>query len=154
MIFGAQNNHVCSCLYGCAHSPFNGLEYNPSIVHFQLNDYHITDHVISQIAVIINSLPKQLSLLDLSGSEVDYDTLRVFCEALDDKYTVTVNAVKFVSNKLTSLSLVAKAIYYLNPNTVDISGNRLTSDDSLNASTISIILADKLWMFDHDKELH
>ena len=131
------------------HHILMALEYNPSTLHLQLNDCHVTDQVICKIAAVnINSSPKQMSYLDLSGNEVNNNSLRVFCNALDGECAV--NTIKLAGNRLTSLPLVAELIYCLNPKVVDISKNGFTNDDSQNSLLISMLLADQL--FAHDKQ--
>ena len=97
------------------------------IVYLQLNDCHITDEVMSQIAVILNTSSQQWSLLDLSGSKIGDGNLRVLCSALNTECKVA--TIKLTGNQLTSLSLIAKVTCCLNPKVVDISENSVTVDD-------------------------
>ena len=103
------------------------LEYNPLIVHLQLNDCHITDEVMSKIAIILNSSSQQWSLLDLSGSKIGDGNLGVLCSALNTECKVP--TLKLTGNQLTSLALIAKVTCCLNPKIVDISDNSVTVDD-------------------------
>ena len=136
---GANDHHILMA-----------LEYNPSIVHLQLNDCHVTDEVVSKIAMILNDSSQQWSLLDLSGSKLSDDTLRKFCNALDSNSAV--NSINLASNKLTSLSLISKLILCLNPKVFDISGNIFANDDtSITSAPISMMVAQKL--FAQDKQL-
>ena len=123
---GATNHHILMA-----------LEYNPSIVHLQLNDCAITDEVMSKIAEMLNMSPQPWSLLDLSGNKVIDDTLRKVSNKLDDNCAV--NSVKLASNALTSLSLIADLIQYLNPTVIDISKNCFTEDVS------SMFVAERLF---------
>ena len=91
---------------------------NLSIVYLQLNDCHITGKIMSQIAATLNNSSRQWSLLDLSGSTVDDEALREFCDVVHGNCTV--NAINIASNKLTSLSLIAKLIQCLQPSKIDI----------------------------------
>ena len=113
---GANDHHILMA-----------LDYNPSIVHLQLNDCHITDEVMSKIEVILNNSSQQWSLLDLSGSKVGDENLRIFCNALKTDCT-EVTSVKLSSNQLTTLSLISQIIGPLNPNLVDISENNIAVD--------------------------
>ena len=129
------------------HQILAALEYNPSIVHLQLNDCRITDDVMSKIAVILNSSSQQWSLLDLSGSKIGDDALKMICSALDSNCTV--ETVKLVNNELTSLCLIIQLIQCLNPSAIDICGNSFAMDDS--SASVSMIIAEEL--FAHDKQL-
>ena len=114
-------------------------------VLLQLNDCHIIDDVMSQIAVILNSSSQHWSLLDLSGSRIDDNTWRKFCNALYGNCAV--DNIKLASNELSSSSLIVKLIQCLNPNAIDICGNNFTTDDS----NFALIVAEEL--FAHDKQL-
>ena len=114
-------------------------------VLLQLNDCHIIDDVMSHIAVILNSSSQHWSLLDLSGSRIDDNTLRKFCNALYGNCTV--DKIKLASNELSSSSLIVELIQCLNPNAIDICGNSFTTDDS----NFALIVAEEL--FAHDKQL-
>ena len=131
------------------HHILMALEYNPSVVHVQLNDCHITKEVMNKIAVILNNSSQQWSLLDLSGSEVNNSTLRKFCKALNCNTKVAI--VKLARNRITSLSLIVELIQCLQPNAVDISGNCFMTDDSKRA-LIGIFIAVKL--FACENQLH
>ena len=132
------------------HQILAALEYNPSIVYLQLNDCQITDDVMSKIAGILNNSSQQWSLLDLSGSKVDDNTLRRFSNVLDDNRTV--DTIKLASNILTSLSLqtIVKLIQCLNPSAIDICENSFAIDDS-NSASVSVKVAEEL--FAHGKQL-
>ena len=117
-------------------------------VLLQLNNYHIIDYVMSQIAVILNSSSQHWSLLDLSGSRIDDNTLRKFCNALYGNCAV--DNIKLASNELSSSSLIVKLIQCLNPNAIDICGNSFATDDS-NSTSVSMVVAEEL--FAHDKQL-
>ena len=118
------------------------------VVFLQLNDCPITDGVMSQIAVILNSSSQYWSLLDLSGSKLDDDAHIKFCNALDDNFTV--DTIKLANNKLISLSLIAKLIQRLNPIAINICENSFAIDDS-NSASVSMIVAEEL--FAHDKQM-
>ena len=126
------------------------LEYNLSIVHLQLNDCHITDEVMSKIAVILNNSSQQWSLLDLSGSNVGDESLAIFSNELDGNSAVS--SLNLASNKLTSLSLISKLIWCLNPKVFDISRNSFTNEVANSTSLpISMMVAEKL--FTQEKQL-
>ena len=130
------------------HQILAALEYNPSIVHLQLNDCHITDEVMSNIAVILNSSSQQWSLLDLSGCKIDNDNAsKMICSASDGNCTV--DTVKLANNTLTSLFLIVQLIQCLNPSAIDICGNSFAMDDSI--ASVSMVVAKEL--FAHDKQL-
>ena len=126
------------------HQILTALEYNPSIVHLQLNDCHITDEVMNKIAVILNISSQQWSMLDLSGSKIGDRNLGVLCIVLNTDCKVF--TVKLTGNQLTSLSLIAKVICYLNPKSVDISGNSVAVDDGR-------ILEFTEYLFTHQRQL-
>ena len=126
------------------HQILMALEYNPSIVHLQLNYCAITDELINKIAEMLNRSPQPWSLLDLSGNKVVDDTLRKVCDKLDDNCAV--NSVKLASNTLASLSLIAELIQYLNPKVIDISKNCFTNDVS------GMFVAERL--FAHGKQFY
>ena len=109
------------------HQILAALEYNSSIIHLQLNDCHITDEVMSKIAVILNSSSQRWSLLDLSGSKIGDGNLGILCSALNTECKVA--TLKLTGNQLTSLSLIAKVTCCLNPKIVDISDNCVAVDD-------------------------
>ena len=125
------------------------LEYNPSILHLQLNNCTITNEVMSQIARALNST-QQWSLLDLSGGQIDNNTLREFSSNLDGNCVV--NVIKVARNRLTSLSLIVELIQCLKPNAIDICENSFTTDDSKNA-VISIFMAIKLLAYENQLHL-
>ena len=137
LVQGASNHQILAA-----------LDYNPSVVHLQLNDCHITDEVMSKIAVILKSSSQQWSLLDLCSSKVDDDTLIKFCNAIDGNCAV--DSVKLANNKLTSLSLIVELIRCLNPIAINICGNSFAIDDS-NSASISMIVAEEL--FAHDNQM-
>ena len=126
------------------HHILMALQYNPSIVHLQLNDCVITDEVMSKIVEMLNRSPQPWSLLDMSGNKVVDDTLRQVCDELDGNCAV--NSINFASNALTSLSLIAELIQYLNPTVIDISKNYFTDDGS------GMFVAERL--FAHGKQFN
>ena len=132
------------------HQILMALEYNPSIVHLQLNDCHITDEVMSKIAVILNNSSQQWSLLDLSGSNIGDESFAIFRNELDGNSAVS--SLNLTSNKLTSLSLISKLIQCLNPKVFDISRNGFTNEVANSTSLpISMMVAEKL--FTQEKRL-
>ena len=126
------------------HQILTALDYNPSIVHLQLNDCHITDEVMNKIAVILNISSQQWSMLDLSGSRIGDRNLGVLCIVLN--IDCKVFTVKLTGNQLTSLLLIAKVICCLNPKLVDISGNSVAVDDGR-------ILEFTEYLFTHQRQL-
>ena len=137
---GVQDHHILLA-----------LEYNPSVVHVQLKDCHITEEVMNKIVVILNNSSQQWSLLDLSGSEVDNGKLRNFCKALHCTCNTKVAVLKLARNRITSLSLIVELIECLQPNIVDICGNCFMTDDR-KLAVISIFMAVKL--FACENQLH
>ena len=127
------------------HQILTALDYNPSIVHIQLNDCHITDEVMNKIAVIWNNSSKHWSLLDLSGSKIHDEHLGALSNALDTECKIA--SIRLSNNQLTSWSLIAKLLCCLNPKLLDISKNCFPFDDSrvLNLTE---------YLFAHEKELH
>ena len=121
---------------------------HPLIVFLQLNMYNITDDVMSQIAVILNSSSQRWSLLDLSDTNLDDNTLIKFCNALNGNCTV--DTIKLANNKLNSLSVIIRLIQCLNPSAFDVCGNNFAMDDN-NSASVSMIVAKEL--FAHDKQL-
>ena len=121
---------------------------HPLVVFLQLNDCPITDDLMSQIAVILNNSSQHWSLLDLSGSKLDDDTLIKLCNALDG--SCAVDTIKLANNKLTSLSLIAKLVQRLSPIAINICENSFGTDDS-NSASVNMTVAEEL--FAHDKQL-
>ena len=128
------------------HHITTALEYNSSIVHLQLNNCHITDEVMSKIAVMLIESPQQQqwSLLDLSGSKLNDDSLRGFCNVLDGNSIV--NVIRLANNELTSLTLIAKLIQCLKPSTLDISVNSFKTGDS-NQLSVGMVMAQQLFSY-------
>lgn len=123
------------------HQILMALKYNPFITRLQLNDCHIIDEVMSNIAVILNN-SQQWSLLDLSSNKIDDPILKRLCNALNDDCIVDV--LKLARNRLTSLPLIVKLIQCLQPNEIDICGNSFTTDNCKNAK-INMFMAVKLF---------
>ena len=130
------------------HQIFMALEYNSSIVHFQLNNCHITNRIMSKIADMLNGSLQQWSLLDLSGSDMSHDSLREFCNILNGNSIV--NSINFSSNNLTSLSLITELIQCLKPNTINVSKNNFIIDENnVIVTSISMTVAQKLFTYDN-----
>ena len=126
------------------------LEYNPSIVHLQLNDCNITGKIMSKIAATLNSSSQQWIFLDLSGSKINDDTLRAFCDVVDCNHTV--HTINIANNKLTSesLSLIAKLIHRLKPSKIDICNNIFVTGNSKSASIhrVSVSVVQKVFAYE------
>ena len=118
------------------------LEYSPSIVHLQLNDCHITNSVMIKVAKLLLYSSIQWKVFDLSDSRIGEDELEWLYGILHYKIGLSITSVKLCNNQLTSLSLIAKIIWCLNPKFIDISKNNITIDNGRLLTSIQYLFTD------------